>query len=258
MSKLFKTEGIVLRGWDLGETDRIITFYSKDYGKIKAVAKGVRRTKSRFGSSMELLSYDDLLIYKGRGLDIIQQCSIKESFRKIREDLVKMVYGSYLAELIDAMTGENEQNEWLFRLLLSTLHLFEEYSELAIITRAFELKALTILGYKPNLDNCVNCNKEIEDKRVVFSPSQGGIICDDCHRERGNDEVIISRGALNLMRLLTRINITKAGRVKDSGGFGKETEKALRWYISYYLERQLNSLTLLDSLRDLEKYRASS
>ncbi len=241
---LYKTEGVVLKSIDFGEADKIVTFYTSQQGKVRAVAKGGRRLKSGFGASLELLTYNDLTFYKSENRDLatLSQCKIQESFSPLREDLEKIAYAFYLAELVSEMA--QEANLPLFNLLLKTLYLFREGYDKKILIQAFALQMLHLVGYKPSLETCLICKEKIkEQKDLKFSIFRGGIICSKCGGGKGR---AISPPAVGIMRQFLKMEIEKIGRLKVPENIFQEIKGILNIYIHYHLEKRLKSLNFLE------------
>lgn len=161
---LYKTEGIVLNTFKLGEADRIIILISPERGKIRAVGKGVRKTKSKFGSRLEPFTHLDLLIYEGKTLDIINQAEIVDSFKELRTDLEKIKYGSVMLELTDKVSQENEDSRQVFALLLSTLkELKTTDARYGLLLAVFDLKLMSIIGFSPRDPSAMTLSKKNQD-----------------------------------------------------------------------------------------------
>lgn len=241
---LYKTKGIVLRNQDLGEADKIVTLYSQKFGKISGVAKGVRKTTSKFGSSVELFTYADYLLYgkENKELDIITQSYIIQSFKEIREDLSKITCGAFIIELTDAMAAGREKDPLLFTLLLQTLTwLKEEKNELIIPT--FVLKMMTLSGLKPHLEkNCILCHKLINTDKIAFSVSQGGIIC-PTHQIK--DGIMLSNGIIGLIRQLLVLNIAQIRKIQVAKNLLFDLHKlVINNYLNYHLQKPLKSMNM--------------
>src|SRR5690625_1080684 len=151
---LFKTEGIVLRTRDLGEADKILIIYTKEHGKLSAVARGARRSRSRLLAPSQLFSHSKYLFYKGRSLHSVSQAELANSFRPLREDISRLAYASYLAELLDVFISESEPNAELFRNGLEGFTLMAGADDLELASRWFEMNLLAHLGYRPELHYC--------------------------------------------------------------------------------------------------------
>ncbi|QQY80480.1 DNA replication and repair protein RecO [Keratinibaculum paraultunense] len=178
-----KTKGVVLKEFRFRETSKILTLYTLKYGKIQAMARGAYRPKSQLIANTQTFSYNEYQLYKGKNFYYINQGDIIDSFYSIRENIDRLMYGSYLLELMDLSTMEEEQNEKLFFLLLKGLSVLSKLDRGFVrFILAYELKFISFLGYKPLLDRCANCgNKDLNV--IKFSIEKGGIICKDCFRQ---------------------------------------------------------------------------
>ncbi len=248
---LYKTEGIVIHHFDLGEADKIITFYTRDRGKVRAVAKGVRRPRSLQAGSTQLFTYADLLIFRGKSLDKLSQVDPKESFNMLREDLLKMAYSTYILELVRELTVEDDPNEGMFVLLLKTLYLLNEDTDLEMITRIFELRAMTLMGFRPNLDACYQCGQESLETKILFHPGSGGVVCSKCSQEMIGQKIVISKGTLEIMKRFLKLNYQQLMKLKLSEYARKELEMVLESFIQYHLDHKLKSLEFLKSVRGM-------
>ncbi|MBE9501425.1 MAG: DNA repair protein RecO [Chloroflexi bacterium] len=246
--KVYKTEAIVLKRMNLGEADRILTLYGPNLGKFRAVAKGVRRPKSKMGGHLELLTHSALMLARGKNLDIITQCQTIDSFLPLRGDLWRTTTALYAAELVDQFTAEHVENRPLYKLLLNTLLWLCEAQDVELTLRYFELKLLTHLGYKPQLHQCVGCNTPIEPTTNFFSSSDGGVLCPQC---QGKEPLArpISVNALKVMRFLEKNEYPAASKLKLDAELSRELEQLMRHYIRYLLEREVRSVEFLDRLR---------
>ncbi|MBC7264002.1 MAG: DNA repair protein RecO [Chloroflexi bacterium] len=246
--RLYRTEAIVLKRSDLGEADRLLTLYTPDMGKLRVVAKGVRKPTSRKSGHVELFSLTDLLIARGRNLDIVTQAEVIEPHRILREDLLRASYAHYVSELVDRFTGEEEENFPLYRLLSSTLDWVCTSGDLSLTVRYFELHLLELVGYRPQLQICVRCSKEIGSSAVLFSAEMGGVICARCG-ESGQKMQTLSPEGLQVMRYLQDNDYRVAIRLRPSRGIRRELEGVLQAYIVYLLERRLQSVDFLNQMR---------
>lgn len=244
---LLKTDAIVLRARDFGEADKIVTLLTREEGKLQAVAKGARRPRNRMVGATEVFTYGDFLLFRGRNLDTISQCEIRESFRTLREDLTKMAYASYLTELAGEVIREKDRNDGLFLLLLATLHLLTEAEDPEVLTKVFEFKLLSLAGYRPRLEECVECGRPVEGSPVRFTMA-GGVLCRECVSAE-SPIVIISRGTLEMMKRLLEVDPRRAHVLKLSPDIAAELGRLARNYIAYHLERRLKSLEFLDMIR---------
>lgn len=177
---LLKTEGLVLRQTKYDEWDKILTIFTRNNGKVQAIAKGARRPKGSLVAGTQVFSYSDLLLYKGRNLYQVNQADIIESFFSLRDDLFKLAYATHIIELIDAGSVEEVPNTKLFDLSIKALKVLsklnKDYKKLLV---AFELKYISFIGYRPHIRSCVVCNNELHNK-IRFSIEHGGAICENC------------------------------------------------------------------------------
>ncbi len=248
LPKVYKTEAIVLKRMNLGEADRILTLYSPNLGKFRAIAKGVRRPKSKMGGHLELLTHSALMLARGQNLDIITQSQTIDSFLPLREDLWRVSMALYAAELVDQFAAERVENRPLYRLFVNTLRWICEAQDVELTLRYFELNLLTHLGYKPQLDQCLGCKKSLEPRTNFFSASSGGVLCPQC-QEKEPLAHPISLDALKVMRFLEKSDYATASKLKLSAELSRELEQLMRHYIRYLLEREVKSVEFLDRLR---------
>ena len=247
-TRVYQTEAIIIKRIKLGEADRILTFYTPDLGKIKAVAKGTRRPKSKLGGHVEVLTHSLLMLARGRNLDIITQAQTIDNFLPLKDDLGRIAYGLYISELVDSFTAEHVENHRLFDLLLETLNQLCQSKDSEFILRYFELHLLDHLGYRPQMQQCTSCNAPLQPVSNFFSSSQGGVLCNDC----GYQEPLarpLSLNALKVLRLWQNCDHTTARRVKVNSQLSLELEQVMREYLKYLLERQLKSTAWLDKLK---------
>ncbi|MCF6461069.1 DNA repair protein RecO [Clostridium sp. Cult3] len=175
-----KTEGIVLKELRFKETSKILTIYTERHGKIQAMARGAYRPKSQLIANTQPFSYNEYNLYKGRNLYYINQGDIIDSFYSIRENINRLMYGSYLLELLDLSTMEEEKNEKLFLLLRKGLLVLSKLEkDFLKFILAYELKYISFLGYKPYLEGCVNCGSR-DLNQIKFNIDRGGIVCKSC------------------------------------------------------------------------------
>jgi len=238
---LYKEQGIVLRAAKLGEADKIVTVMTQGAGKIRAVAKGIRKTTSRFGARLEPLTHVSLMVYRGRGsLDTVSQAEIISQFRAIREDLGSFAAGETMLEAVDKVAEEHERNVRLFLLLLSGLRALDiRPTDPAAVAESFLLKLLSLSGFHPNLLACAVCG--LPDPEL-FSSGQGGAICGGCaERDAGP----ASREALGFLADLGQADLLKAGELTTDMQIRRESRALLFGFAEYHLERRMKSLPIL-------------
>ncbi len=248
--RVYKTQAIVLRQRKLGEADKIVTLYTSHQGKVDAVAKGVRRTKSRLAGHLEPLTLGSYLLAEGRDLDIVTQAETVEAFPGLRADLDRVSRGLYCAELVDRLTPDRSEGNPTFRLLEQTLHYLNDAEQFDLSVRRFELRLLDELGYRPSLAECAVCRQRLEPRDNYWSADAGGAVCPRC----ADDSLRLaplSLNALKLLRLLERSPFEDASRVRVSAGLGAELESCLGDYVRYVLEREVRSARFVETLRGL-------
>lgn len=238
MPGLYKDEGVILKTIKLGEADRIVTIFTRSNGKVRAVAKGVRKTKSRFGARLEPFTQAQLMIYKGRNLDTITSVDIVRSFDEVRTDYRCLTSAAALVDVVEKITEERAQSLATYSLLLSGLQALGA-GPCGSIVPAFLIKLLSISGYHPQLSVCAGCGTKTG--LGGFSAAFGGAVCESCWRQdRDAERLGVERiAALNL--LLTE------DLGADAGDVAGELTQLLRRYTEYHLERPLKSLHLLAS-----------
>lgn len=244
--KLYKVIAVVLRARECGDGDKLLTLYSREYGKIKVMAHGVSKPSSRKRGAVQPFTFTKFLLYRGRELDSVSQCEGVEMFSFLREDLEKISYASYLAELVDALTPEGEPNEALFLLLLETLRLMAE-GDAEILARGFEIKAAGFTGYRPVLETCANCQGTVEGQ-LFFSPGTGGVLCGSCG-PAVPEALPCNRGVVEIMRILLSWHPARLRQLKVDRPARNQLKKLLHQYLKYYLERDLKSAVFLNSFR---------
>ncbi|WP_195210261.1 DNA repair protein RecO [Actinomarinicola tropica] len=234
---LYRDHGIVLRTYKLGEADRIIVFATEHHGKVRAVAKGVRKTRSKFGSRLEPTSHVALQLYQGRELDIVTQAESVDHFRPIREDLDRFGRAVAMLEAVDQMAMEREDNPRLYQMLLGALRSLAAHDS-PLVVAGFYWKLLAQEGFRPELDVCVSCGEDAE--LVAFDLMEGGTLCRVCR-----SGVPISPGALEVMRRILGGQLATALAEPESD-LTREVDHLAARAMEHHIERRLRSVGLLD------------
>ena len=246
--RIFRTEAIVLKGYDFGEADRILTFYTPNFGKLRAIAKGVRRTKSRKAGHLDLFTRSNLLVARGRNLDIVTQAETIESYRPMRHDLWRVSYAHYVAELVDNFTAEQLGNYPLYTSTVATLRRLAASPNLELVIRSFELRLLGLTGYQPQLHRCLICGSTVAPQVNRFSAKMGGVLCPDCVSSDPSSPAI-SVDALKALRNLQTNETVMLQMSNLAETVRREIEQRLQEYIAYRMESRPRSLKFLDQLR---------
>jgi DNA repair protein RecO (recombination protein O) len=249
----FKTDAIVLRSLNYGESDRIVTFFTRDFGKIKGIAKGARRSRKRFQNALGLFSYIRLSFFEreGMGLMRVDGCDILQSFPRIREDLKKIFFGNYYLELVDEMAGEREASREAFDLIRSFLSRLDETEANEEQLRVFEIRMLSLFGYQPNMRKCDLCKRGWVDLRetavLFFSVEKGGLVCGQC--SKGLSHLIpFSLGTARLIERISQMELSKICRLRFTPQSLMESRALLPKFIIYQLGKEPKSLKALSSI----------
>lgn len=240
---LVKTAAIVLGTRNLGEADKLVTFFTHQSGKITGTARGARRIKSRFGSSLEPFTYCQIILFQKTpdALYRIQQADIVQSFRELRENLDRILWASRVTALTSAMVPEGEANPTLFNVLLETL-ISLQGSDGELVTRLFEIRLLRYAGYQPRLEVevCLGCRGKLDPRAIFFSAVHGGIICRACGGREGLPFQPVTRGTIAFFRQALRMPPRLASRLKATPSMKEELRDLLKAYFDYLLGRSSN------------------
>jgi DNA repair protein RecO (recombination protein O) len=232
----------------VGEADRLLTLYTPDRGKLRAVAKGARKPTSRKSGHVELFNHASLLIAVGRDLDIITQADTLDAFLALRSDLDRLSYAYYFAELVDRFTEPGEEQYTVFDLILRGFHWLETTDQLARTARHFELRLLDALGYRPQLYQCVNCGEELVPEENHFTAEGGGMLNSRC-RDSYPDACAVSVNALKVLRFLSTRDYAQVEKLRLTPQVEGEVEYLMHFYLTHWLERNLKSIDFLNTLR---------
>jgi DNA repair protein RecO (recombination protein O) len=239
---LYRDQGVVLRTYRLGEADRIVVIATRTSGKVRAVAKGVRKTKSKFGGRLEPVSHVALQLYEGRELDIVTQAEAIDHFRAIREDLERLTKATTLLEAVDQVAQEGEPNARLYTMLVGALRSLAAHDS-ALLVPAFFWKLLALEGAQPILDECASCGASAADGRVelvAFDLADGGTLCRSCRRG-----MPVSPDALALIRRILGGDLAAVLR-DDAGPVAPDVGALATRALAVHLERRLRSPGDLD------------
>jgi len=246
--RTFRTEAVVLRRRDYGEADRLLTLFTPESGKISVLAKGIRKPASRKAGHLELYTRTMLMLAKGRDMDIITQAESIQSYRPLRENLLRSSYGSYCVELLDKFTPDESENRPLYDLLIRALGWLAESDELALTARYYELQLLGMVGYQLQLFRCVARGETITAEDQYFSPAEGGALCPHCGESRPG-AFPITLNALKVLRFMQNNPYESLRELKLRPAVQAEVERVTQRAITYHLERQLKSARFLREVR---------
>lgn len=243
-----RVEAVVLRHTDWGEADRMLWLFTREIGKVQVVAKGVRKPRSRKAGHLEPFTRVDLQLASGRDLFIVTQAEAKDVYQALREDLVRVGYASYIIELLDRFTYEEGENIGLYRLLTETLSRLNSETQPAFAVRYYEIRLLDLVGFRPQLFHCVNCGEEIRAVDQYFSFEKGGVFCPKCGLNEPGVRTL-SMPALKILRHFQRSRYSEAQRARLSSMVDNELEDLMTYYLSFLLERGLNTPSFLRRVR---------
>jgi DNA repair protein RecO (recombination protein O) len=237
-SHLYRDTAVVLRTYKLGEADRIVVLLTEQHGKVRAVAKGVRKTLSRFGARLEPMSHVRLLLAQGRELDIVSQADVIETIAPLRADLDHLTSGIAVLEAADQMSLEREPNPGLYRMVVGALRTVAERSG-PLVVPAFYWKLLAAEGVRPELDACVRCGES--EPLVAFDMDQGGVLCRTCRTGAP-----LSAEALELMRMILGGRMNEALDEPASRTTHEVAAHATR-ALEHHIERRLRTVAMFES-----------
>ncbi|MFW0780517.1 DNA repair protein RecO [Rossellomorea marisflavi] len=246
---LQKCEGIVIRTNDYGETNKIVTVFSREFGKVGLMARGAKKPNSRLSAISQLFTYGYFMYIKGNGLGTLQQGEMVESLRHIREDLFKTSYATYMVELLDKATEDRKPNPFLFELVHQSLHYLDDEVDPEILVHIFEMKMLPVLGLYPNLDGCSVCGEK--EGTFSFSFRENGFICHRCvHKD--SHALPLKQGTVKLLRVFYYFDINRLGNVSVKDETKAELKKVIRTYYDEYSGLHLKSRRFLDQMDNLK------
>lgn len=249
----YQVEGVALRLRPIGEADAFVTLFTRERGKLDLKARGVRRPQSKLVALVQPFCHARILVYKGKTVDGVAQGEVLASFRELREDLDRLSYASYFAELVDAFTAPEEPVPPAFTLLVQAIHslAWEPSTKVLLAFRhAFEIRLVSILGYEPQLNLCVGCAKEAAaPERWHFSIAQGGLLCETC-LARDSGAVSISPRVLAALRYLATARWERVGLLSLPSETWRQLDNLLTHYIDYRVERKLPAREFLGAIRE--------
>jgi DNA repair protein RecO (recombination protein O) len=243
-----RVDAVILKHSDWGEADRLLWLFTRQMGKVRAIAKGVRKPRSRKSGHLEPFTLATLQLAWGRDLHIVTQAEAIDTHTGLREDLLRLSYASYIVELLDRFTLEEGENRTLFRLLVDTLARLELEEDPAMAVRYYEVRLLDLIGFRPQLINCSECGKAIQPEDQYFSAAKGGVLCPNCGKRLSGARPISLR-ALKVLRHFQRSNYAEAKRALLKSEIDRELENLMGYYLTYHLERGLNTPVFLRRLR---------
>ena len=251
--RVYKTEAIVLRTMDLGEADRVLTVLTPRLGKLKVIAKGVRRPRSRIGGGLQPFSDVQLVLAVGRTFDVVTSTSVEDPHLGVQNDLHSTAAAWYVVDLVDRFVEGAADSHDAFRLLAQALSALDAGSAVSreVVARWFELALLDAMGFRPELPRCLECGAAIEPEGNSYAPVGGGVVCPRCsHAAYGARAISID--ALKVLRHLQRSPLVGILRLTLESALHREVERLLHSTVSAVLERELRSRDFLEEVASRE------
>jgi DNA repair protein RecO (recombination protein O) len=247
--RTYQTEAIIIKKTKLREADVIFTLYTPHLGKIQAFAKSVRKTRSKMAGHLELLTHSQVSLARGRNLDTIIGSQTISSFLPLKSDLWLTSCGLYILELVNQFTADDIENVALFQLLGATLEHLCHTANRDLTLRYFELHLLDEAGYRPQLHQCVSCQKTLEQETNSFSSASGGVLCPECAVNHPLSQQV-SVNAQKVLRLFQNSDYSTVERLKIDAVLSRELESIMSNYLRHFLESEVKSAAWLDTLRE--------
>lgn len=252
-SRTYRAEAIVLKTLDLGEADRILTLLTRHFGKVKVVAKGIRRPTSRLAGYAEPLSHATYQLARGRELDVLTGAESRSTYRMLREDLDRIAAGWYIAEIADRTTAERSPAAPVFELVETALRHLEAGHAPALVCRWSDLHLLDRTGFRPELLVCARCTGPLREATNAWSPHDGGAVCTTCVDRSVGGLPALSVRALKSLRYLLTSDFRAASRLRVDADLERELERHLRSFMHHVLDREIASARLIDELARLPR-----
>ncbi|HSH25197.1 MAG TPA: DNA repair protein RecO [Massilibacterium sp.] len=246
---LQKAEGIIIRTNDYGESHRILTIYTREFGKVAVMARGARKPKSHLSSSTQLFTYGYFLFTKSSGMKSLRQADAVNRFNEITVDLTLTAYSAYIVELVDKIVDDSVTNPYVFELLYQTLHYINEGKDVETLTQLFEVKMLIVAGMKPVVDHCVRCKNT--EGRFDFSIREGGFLCEQCFFVDPY-RLQVSQKTIRLLRLYVHFDLKRLGNISVSSETKKEIKYVLDEYYQAFSGIYVKSKNFLEKLQEME------
>ncbi len=236
---IHKTEAIVLSTQNFRQTSLIANFYTRDFGKLSGLLKGIRQEPFKFNSSVDVFSLNEIIFYKKTktSLHLVSQCDLKNDFRLIKNDLERIKKAFSLVRLINILTAEEDKNEDIFNLAVDCLAQLENNSDIDKILIIFKIKLLDFCGFKPHLDSCVSCNNKII-AQAKFSLKFGGLLCDRCVGKDIKSRTVF-RGTVASILYIEKNNFDNVLRLGMNQAIKRELNQVLDAFLEFHLDKKL-------------------
>ena len=254
--RTYRAEALVLKSVPLGEADLLVTLFSRETGKVRAVAKGARRSSARLVGHLEPLTVTRLALSRGRSLDVINQAETLENFTPLKTNLTAVTRGLQVAELVDGFGSEASPNEPLYQLALATLAAIGQAPDDELPLLHFQLHLLAVSGLMPELQNCVECRRDIEPDHHRYSAAGGGVFCPECTPDQAGLRPLSLR-ALKVLRLLVRTHVADLPALTLDPTLTQELKAILTGTVQYWLDKEIRTNSFLNHLARTERAGAS-
>lgn len=238
--RTYRAEGIVLRRRNLGEADSIFTVFGPRIGKFEAIARGVRKSRSKMRGHMEPLTFSRFLLAQGRSLDVFTQAETVRTFPRLRDDLASLQAALHCAEVCERVTSDHHENDELFGLLLACLEAFDAGAPSRTVRMYFDWHALRLSGFELQVARCVSCGQSLPEEESLFSASAGGAVCRNCRHLAGAGSLLSVR-AIKLLRYAARSSLSEILRIHVPADVDREVSHGLADAVQYYLEQELRT-----------------
>lgn len=244
-----KNEAVIIGSTNLGEADKLVTFFSLERGKLRGVARNARKSFRRFGAGLELFTHVRLHLYEKEHQELIriESADIISQHFEMTGDLDRMAAGSVILELVREIAPEGERNVHAFLLLAHILHLLNEGVDPLFLLRIFEIRFLSLLGFQPKLDKCLSCGCG-GGRPMVFYGLKGGVLCPDCLVSSGEEQIHLSPGAIGFYYHALRMDLDKLTRLKPTGDIMRELDRAFSSHTLHILGKRLKSVGFLKAI----------
>jgi DNA repair protein RecO (recombination protein O) len=243
-----KSQAIVLKNQDLRETSSLATFYTRDFGKISGIMKGVRGSLNQTNNSLEIFSLSEIVFYRRKrgNLYTVSQCDLLNYYKNIREEYKRIIYATYFVDLLNAVTPFDQKNREVFDLTVETLKFLEETRDPQAIKNIYEIKTLILSGFKPRIDACIKCEKSISEQ-AGFSVRYGGLLCKSCSNDTG-DVLDIYKGTLATMLHIENADLESVFRLNSTTKVRDQLNEILDNFIRYHIDKNIKSKFYADFL----------
>lgn len=249
MLVLHRIEGIVIRSMDYGESNKIITLFTRDVGKVGVMVRGAKKMNSRHSAIAQLFTHGEFVFFKtGTQLGTLNHADVISSHHRLRADLMLTAYSAYMAEMVDRILTDNEPNPFIYEQLKAAFDVIEDGKDTQIITHLFEMKMLIQAGYAPNFNECASCGMETNHPRLHIQ--LGGLLCVNCTMNYPQS-LSITEGLLKLLRLLARVDLNRLGKVEVKPETKLLLKQVMRAFLDTHIGIQWRSQHVMDQI---EKY----